>query len=1114
MRACPQCGEENVDEAKFCHQCAAPIDSRVGAEERERRVVSVLFADLVGFTPRAERSDVEDVESFLRGYYELLRGELERYGGRVEKFIGDAVVAVFGAPVAHEDDAERAVRAGLAIQDAVAGLRHRDGTEVHVRVGITSGEVLLSLSGVDGGVKAVGDVVNTAARLQAAAARDEVLVDAYTYRATDRAIAYDLHEPVVAKGKAETVPAWRATQPRSPLPDQQRPHDLPLVGRTREVALLQAVLDRCLAEPSTELVTVIGAPGIGKTRLVTELSRLVDGRPEPMRWRIGRSLAYGDGLSFWALGEIVRTEAGILESDTADAAGRKLDAAVGAVHSTERDRAWVGRHLRPLVGVDGHAATSAMDDRVERFAAWRRFLEALAEACPTVLIFDDIHWADDALLDFLDGLADRAGPIPLLIVCTARPELVERRVGWGGGKVNATTISLTPLSDAETAQFVGKVLDDRPIPSEVRDLLLARAEGNPLYAQEYVRMLADRGLLIGTEDGMQLAGMPDTLPESVQGVIAARLDTLPKNERRFIQDAAVIGRTAWIGAVCALSDHDREDAVELVHRLERRQLVRRSRRSSVEGDVEFSFSHALVQDVAYSQIRRAERVERHERAAAWIRQLEHQRDDAVELTAYHYATALQLREQLGSATPGVVHRARAALVAAGRRADAVNDYAAAGRHYAAAEKLMVPDDQERVKVAFAHALASFRAGESEAPRRLEAALQAQVDVGDWRSAAEAAQLIGDWTRDFASDREGASRWWDDAERYATRAGHFGVLSRVAYNRSILVQDATGNLAEAFRIVEKAIEPARRGDDWEGLGLLLSHRGYLRVVLGDRDGLTDLSTAIEILTAHGSRHVAWAYIDLSIALDGLGDLRAAGDAIDDAFAHAQRFGEAQVIRDAEPRRAAYAYHAGDWETAREIADRYIANPALGASVYQGWYRWPHAQIALAVGDYAAVDEDSGIIADIYPPAAHGLQAVMAQTQGRYADASAAADAAVAAALSGQWLTTDALVPDLLPIKSHHHRLVEVGSRLPVDSPWRRVVENVANGHYADAARVLEQIGCRPLSAQARVFAAEQARDRGDHAEAIKHADLALAFYEHVGATLYAENAAEVRRSLDA
>jgi len=1109
MPACPRCGAENVDEARFCHQCATPLDSRTD-KRRERRVVSVLFADLVGYTTRAERSDVEDVEAFLSGYYDLLCGELERYGGRVEKFIGDAVVAVFGAPSAHEDDAERAVRAGLAIQEAVRGLRERDGAELHVRVGITSGEVLLASSS-DGDVKAVGDVVNTAARLQAAAPSDHVLVDVSTYRATDRAIVYDPCEPVTAKGKAHAVAVWRAVEPRSLVPDQHRPHNLPLVGRTREVTLLRAVLDRCWGEPSTELVTLIGAPGIGKTRLVAELSALIGERPEPARWRLGRSLAYGDGVAFWALGEIVKSEAGILESDSAEVVAGKLDAAVAAVISGERDRSWVGRHLRPLVGVEGEVVMSASDDRVERLAAWRRFLEAMAEAGPTVLVFDDLHWADEALLEFLDVLADRAGPVPLLILCTARPELLERRAGWGGGKVNATTISLTPLSDEETAQFVGEVAGPQPIPSDVRDMLLARAEGNPLYAQEYVRMLADKGLLV---DGLQLAGMRDALPESVQGVIGARLDTLPREQKRFVQDGSVVGRTAWVGAVCALSGHDPAGAAEVVHDLERRQLVRRSRRSSVDGEVEFSFTHALIQDVAYSQIPRTERAEKHERAAAWIQRLEHERDDAAELIAHHYLTALQLREQIGDATPEAVDRARTALVAAGRRADAVNNYAAAARHYAGAERLMDPGDVDRRQIVFAEALARFRAGEADAPGRLEDALRGQVDARDWWSAAEAAQLLGDWTRDFASDRVGASRWWDDAERYAARVGRVGVLSRVAYNRSVLIEDETGSLAEALALVEDAIEPARRGDDWEGLGLLLSHRGYLRVVLGDRAGLTDLSDAIETLTEHGSRYVAWAYIDLSIAFDGLGDVRAAGRAIDDAFAHAQRFGEVQVIRDAEPRRAAFAYLAGDWETAREIADRYIANPALGASVYQGWYRWPHAQIALAVGDYAAVEEDSGIIADIYPPAAHAFHAVIAQAQGRAADATAAADAAVAAALSGRWLTGDGLMPDLLPIKSHHHRLVEVASRLPADNPWRQVVETVAAGRYADAALMFEQIGCEPLAAQARVFAAEQARDRGDRAEAIEHADLALAFYDRVGATLYAEKAAELRRSLDA
>jgi class 3 adenylate cyclase len=1114
MPVCPRCGAENVDEARFCHQCATALDTRLATEQRERRIVSVLFADLVSFTSRAEQSDIEDVESFLRGYYDLLRGELERYGGRVEKFIGDAVVAVFGAPAAHEDDAERAVRAGLAIQEAVAELRERDGAEVHVRVGVTSGEVLLSLSGPDGGVKAVGDVVNTAARLQAAASRDEVLVDASTHRATERAILYDPHEPVAAKGKADRVPAWRATQPHSALPDQHRPHDLPLVGRTREVALLRAVLDRCLAEPSTELVTVIGAPGIGKTRLVTELSSLVDQRPEPVRWRLGRSLAYGDGLTFWALGEIVKAEAQILESDAAIAAGRKLDAAVSAVLPTKRDRAWVARHLRPLVGLEGETSTSAGDDRVERFAAWRRFLEALAEIGPTVLVFDDVHWADDALLDFLDVLADRGGPIPLLIVCTARPELLERRVGWGGGKANVTTISLTPLSGAETAQFVDEVLDDRSIPPEVRDLLLARAEGNPLYAQEYVRMLADRGVLRVAGDGMQLAGMLDTLPESVLGVIAARLDTLPHEEKRFVRDAAVVGRTAWIGAVCALSNNDPADAAELLHHLERRQLVRRSRQSSVEGEVEFSFSHALIQDVAYSQIRRAERAEKHERAAAWIRQLEQERDDAAELIAYHYATALRLREQLESATPEATNRARDALIAAGRRADAVNDYAAAGRHYAAAERLTASDNKERVQLAFAHALASFRAGESDAPRFLEAALQAQVDAGDWRSAAEAAQVLGEWTHDFESDRQRAGRWWDDAERYATRAGHVGILSRLAYHRSVVAEDETGSMADALALVENPIEAARHGHDWEGLGLLLSRRGHMRVELGDRGGLTDLSDAIEILSEHGSRFASWAYSELSIALMALADLRAAGRATEDAFAQARRFGEAHVMGDAESRRSVFAYHAGDWATAREIADRYIASPGDETYAFRGWYRWPHAQIAIAEGNDAAVEEDCAIILDIFAPAAHALRAVIAHVRGRSEDATVAADAAIADARLSRWNTNDGLVNEMLPMKSHHDRLVEIASRLPADNAWRQVVETVAHSRYADAARMFDQIGSRPLAAQAHVFAAEQARDRGTNAEAIEHADIALAFYRGVGATLYAEKASELRRSLDA
>lgn len=372
---CAQCGEENLDRAKFCSECGSSLTATSSEERRERRIVTTLFADLAGFTRRSESLDVEDVEGFLEPYFAVLREEVERKGGLVAKFTGDGVMALFGALTAHEDDPERAVRCSLAICERVGDL----SGGLHVRVGVTTGEALVALP-ADGQPDAIGDVVNTAARLESAAPTDRVLVDEWTFRATSRVIRYDEAEAVEAKGKSAPVSVWVAVEPVSVVPEQQR-DQLPLVGRDGEATILRESLDRARREPSTQLVSVIGEPGIGKTRLVEGLLEYVEELPEFITWRRGRSLAYGEGVAFWALGEMVKAQAGILESDAAAVAQEKLSEAVAAVIVDERDRVWVARHLRPLIGLD--AAPSGGDGgRVEAFAAWRRFVEALAEQSP------------------------------------------------------------------------------------------------------------------------------------------------------------------------------------------------------------------------------------------------------------------------------------------------------------------------------------------------------------------------------------------------------------------------------------------------------------------------------------------------------------------------------------------------------------------------------------------------------------------------------------------------------------------------------------------------------------------------------------------------------------
>jgi class 3 adenylate cyclase len=508
-----------------------------GTPRRERKFVTVVFCDLVGFTAKSESLDPEDVEALLGPYHQRVRAELERHGGTVEKFIGDAVMALFGAPIAHEDDPERAVRSALEIRDFALG------EELELRVGITTGEALVRLDAQPGAGEgmASGDVVNTAARLQSAAPVNGILADETTFRATRHAVDFDPAPPVEAKGKAEPVPVWRALAAHSRFGvDVAHEARSELVGRERELNAVRDAFDRARHARAPQLLTLVGVPGIGKSRLVFELLRIVDADPELVTWRQGRCLAYGDGVTLWALGEIVKAQAGIVEQDAPVAAAEKLRLAA-AEALPESDAAWVESHLLALVGL-GVEGELGGDHRNEAFAAWRRFLEGLAEQRPLVVVFEDLHWADESLLDFVDELVDWVADVPLLVVATARPELLERRPGWGGGKLNATTLALVPLSDEETALLLGRLLGKPLLEAESQQVLLERAGGNPLYAEQFAELFAERG---STEE-LQL-------PETLQGIIAARLDGLSEAEKGLILNAAVVGKVFWVGS---LGRHD------------------------------------------------------------------------------------------------------------------------------------------------------------------------------------------------------------------------------------------------------------------------------------------------------------------------------------------------------------------------------------------------------------------------------------------------------------------------------------------------------------------------------------------------------------------------------
>jgi class 3 adenylate cyclase/tetratricopeptide (TPR) repeat protein len=903
---CPSCGEENPERARFCLGCGQSLEVAPQTGE-ERKVVSVLFVDLVGFTSRSDRADPEDVRATLRPYHERVKADIERFGGTVEKFIGDAVMAVFGAPVSHEDDAERAVRSALRILDTIGELRS-EGLEISVRAAVTTGEAVVALGARPerGEGIVTGDVVNTAARLQSAAPVGAVIVDEPTRRSTEGVITFEPLETVAAKGKAEPIPVWRATHARSRVGQPEAATHAPFVGREHERTLLLETFLRAERESSVQLVTVVGEPGIGKSRLVTELRTALDDRPDLITWRHGRCLPYGEGITFWALGEIVKAEAGILESDDRDEAASKLEETVSGLFEDETDRTWVVSRLGPLVGAVGDGAAVS---REESFTAWRRFLEAMAARRPCVLVVEDLHWADGALLEFLEHLLDWSMPVPLLLLCTARPELFERQPSWGGGKRNATTISLSPLSTEESGRLLQLLLDRTLLPAETQAVLLERAGGNPLYAEQFARMLDERG---NVEDLV--------VPETVHALVAARLDTLRPELKALLHDAAVVGRVFWSGAVAAVGGREpfdvRRDLNELVHR----EFVRPIRVSMIEGEAEFAFWHALVRDVAYQQIPRSPRADKHLAAALWVEQMAEERvADHAEILVYHYGEALDLIRATGAEGPETARGLVRFLLLAGERASHL-DTAAAEAYYRRAVDLSGDDE---------HALATARAG-------LAGIL---VHRGQFAESVELYELAVESFRSL--DERAAGRTLNQLATLAWQTGDVARSERLAleaitilerqpasselvyvYGSEALRYAIAGRFAEATPLVEKGLALASELG-LEDVTILSNARASVAGYQGDPAALEYLRGAIELGLRLGLGR------STSVAMNNLGDglgyfvgMREALVQWNDAI----EFSRTRGLRDPEMwqrgERLRALYHLGEWDELRSEADEIL------------------------------------------------------------------------------------------------------------------------------------------------------------------------------------------------
>jgi class 3 adenylate cyclase/tetratricopeptide (TPR) repeat protein len=741
---CPACGSANAPDAKFCGDCATGLTATpvrpaatLNANPEpiaERRLVSVLFVDLVGFTPFAEGRDAEEVRDALSRYFDIARAIIERYGGTVEKFIGDAVMAVWGAPVAHEDDAERAVRAALELVDGVTAV----GPGISARAGVLTGEAAVTLGATNQGMVA-GDLVNTAARLQSVAPAGAVLVGEATQRATSRAIAYEPAGEHELKGKASPVPAWRALRVVAELGGKNRADTLeaPFVGREDELRLLKELFHATGRERRTRLVSIIAPPGLGKSRLAWELSKYIDGLVENVWWHAGRSPAYGQGITFWALGEMIRERAGLAETDAEATTRARIGATVAEWIADADEARWIEGALLALLGVE------PMPGGPEQlFAAWRTFFERISAKGTVAVVFEDLHWADPGTLDFIDHLLDWSRGAPLFIVTLARPELFDKRPDWTSGRRNFSSIALDPLPDPAMAELLDGLVPG--LPERTVGQIVRRAEGVPLYAVETVRMLVADGKLVRDVDDGAYRPAADlaelAVPETLTALIAARLDGLAPAEHKLVSDAAVLGQSFTPAGLASVAGLTEPETSPLLRNLVRLEILAQAAdpRSPERG--QYAFVQALIREVAYNTLARRDRRARHLAAARFFESI-----DNDQLTG---AVAGHLLAAFAASTPGpeadaVGGQARIALKAAAERA------AGLGAHIQAVAFLeqamtVTRDPAEEAEILELAGQSASNAGQHQhAERLLRRSLAVRQAQGDPQRVSRAIAALGE-----------------------------------------------------------------------------------------------------------------------------------------------------------------------------------------------------------------------------------------------------------------------------------------------------------------------------------------------------------------------------------
>lgn len=751
VNACPRCGEDNPERARFCSSCGQAL-AEAGAGAGARKPVTVVFADVVASTALGEARDPEAVRALMLRYFQVMREVVVRHGGTVEKFIGDAVMAVFGLPMVHEDDAVRAVRAaadmGTELARLNAELETTWGVGLQMRTGVNSGKVIAGTPGE--ATLVTGDVVNTAARLQQAAEAGQVLLGPATYRLVRDAVVATQAPPLALKGISEELSPWVLERVIAGAPGHARRFDTPFVGRGHERALLDWVFARVARERACHLVTVLGAAGVGKTRLVTEF---LSGLGDTAKVVSGRCLPYGEGITFWPVAQIVRQAAAISETDPPEVARDKLRAALGESKAARR----VADELAGLIGL----AQPSMGD-----PAWavRKGLEALAAHRPVIIVVDDLHWGEPTLLELVEHVADWSRDAPILVLAVGRPELLDRRPDWGGGKVNATSVLLEPFDDTDAAALLDALAPAGRLDADTRQRLVHTAGGNPLFLEELLAMLADeRRLGAGTGD-ITLDELP--LPDSIQALLGARLDRLDAAERDTLERASVLGEVFELATVVALTPpHERAAVPERLRSLMRKELLRRER----SPDDVFAFRHLLLRDAVYATLPKRARADLHEQVADALEQaVDSRTGEYDELVGYHLEQATHLRAELTPTDPTIAElgaRAGRLLAVGGRRALTRGDMPAAASLLRRAADLSPAGDVGRAAVLADLVKALIETGDmTAAAKALDEAIAAADATGDV-SARTRAQL----SRLYLASSVDLAGWGQEARIEAERA---------------------------------------------------------------------------------------------------------------------------------------------------------------------------------------------------------------------------------------------------------------------------------------------------------------------------------------------------------